>query len=425
MKGMTLSNITQACAGTYYGPEEKKNTCVSGVTIDSRSVEEDFLFIPIKGEKVDGHSFIPMVFEKKAACTLSEHILKDETNPYILVESCAQALKDIAEYYRSVLDVKVIGIAGSVGKTSTKEMVASVLSQKYKVLKTEGNFNNEIGLPLTIFSITEAHEIAVVEMGISDFGEMHRLAKVARPDICVMTNIGYCHLENLKTREGILKAKSEIFDFLKADGKIVLNGDDELLATIKEVRGIIPHFFSKVRKNGIYADNIENLGLAGTKCTLHSGETHISVHIPIPGLFMVDNALTAFAVGKIFGLSDDQIISGINNVNSANGRTNLIHALGITIIDDCYNANPVSMKGALDVLSHAKGRKVALLGDMFELGAEEASLHYGVGVHAANRNLDLVICVGILAKNIVKGIEDNDGSSNTKFTKELMEWLKS
>lgn len=406
MKNMTLSNIANACNGKYYGPENKKETCVSGIAIDSRKVGENFLFIPIKGEKVDGHAFIPNVFENKAACTLTEHPLDESANPFILVESCAQALKDLAEYYRSVLDIKVVGIAGSVGKTSTKEMVASVLSQKYSVLKTEGNFNNEIGLPLTIFNITDEHDIAVVEMGISDFGEMHRLAKVAKPDICIITNIGFCHLENLKSREGILKAKSEIFDFLTPDGKIILNGDDDLLSAISEVNGVVPIFFSKQKQEGVYADNIENLGLDGTKCSIHFKESSIDVHIPIPGLFMVDNALTAFVAGKLLGLSDEQIRYGIHAVNSASGRTNLIKTEFITIIDDCYNANPVSMKGAIDVLSHAEGRKIAVLGDMFELGKDEASLHYSVGLHAADKELDLVICVGTLASNIAKALRD-------------------
>ena len=197
MKHMSLQEIATACGGTYYGDKALLSKEVSGVAIDSRKIEPDYLFIPIKGARVDGHDFIPQVMEKGALCTLSEHPLTDVSHPYIVVESCEQALKSIAEHYRTSLGIKVVGITGSVGKTSTKEMIASVLSQKYNVLKTEGNFNNEIGLPLTIFNIRDEHEIAILEMGISDFGEMHRLAQMARPDICVITNIGLCHLENL------------------------------------------------------------------------------------------------------------------------------------------------------------------------------------------------------------------------------------
>ena len=214
MKNMTLENIAKACHGTYLGKESERQVEIKGAVTDSRQIEEGYLFIPIKGARVDGHDFIPSVIEKGAAAVLSEVPQKDCPKPCILVESTQQALKDIAGFYREQLHIPVIGITGSVGKTSTKEMVASVLSERYRVLKTEGNFNNEIGLPLTLLRIRREHEAAVVEMGISDFGEMHRLAKMAKPDICVITNIGICHLENLKTRDGILQAKSEIFDFL-------------------------------------------------------------------------------------------------------------------------------------------------------------------------------------------------------------------
>ena len=221
MKNMTLEHITQACHGRYIGRKEMLQTKIQGAVTDSRQVEEGYLFIPIQGAKVDGHDFIPAVAEKGAAAVLSERELPDCNIPYIQVESTKQALKEIAEYYRSQLTIPIVGITGSVGKTSTKEMIASVLSVHYQVLKTAGNFNNEIGLPLTLLRIREEHEIAVVEMGISDFGEMHRLAKMAKPDICVITNIGICHLEQLKTRDGILQAKSEIFDYLRSEERRV------------------------------------------------------------------------------------------------------------------------------------------------------------------------------------------------------------
>ena len=196
MPNMTLKNIALACEGTYVGSKEMEETVICGAVIDSRLVEEDYLFIPIKGERVDGHKFIPQVFEKGACAVLSEIDLEDPAGPYIKVESCEDALKKIAGFYRQSLGIKVVGITGSVGKTSTKEMIASVISQKYNVHKTAGNFNNEIGLPLTVFGIRAEHEVAILEMGISDFNEMHRLSTVANPDICVITNVGLCHLEN-------------------------------------------------------------------------------------------------------------------------------------------------------------------------------------------------------------------------------------
>lgn len=196
-----------------------------------------------------------------------EVVLENVSHPYILVDSCEQALKDIAEHYRKALDIKVVGITGSVGKTSTKEMIASVLEQKYHVLKTAGNFNNEIGLPLTIFNIRDEHEIAVLEMGINHFGEMHRLAKMARPDICVITNIGLCHLENLIDRDGILKAKTEMFDFMQPDAKIILNGDDDKLITVTDVKGQTPMFFGLSTELDAFADNIHTLPKRGVLYT--------------------------------------------------------------------------------------------------------------------------------------------------------------
>ena len=237
MKNMTLEHIAAVCGGTYIGNEADKTREIQGAVIDSRLVEKDYLFIPVRGEKVDGHSFIPSVFEKGALAVLSEEKLEDPAGPCILVENTLDAMKKIAADYRRGLDIKVVGITGSVGKTSTKEMIASVLAQKYNVLKTEGNLNNEIGLPLTIFKIREEHQVAVLEMGISEFGEMDRLSTMANPDICVITNIGLCHLENLITRDGILKAKTESFAHLTPDGIAVLNGDDDKLCDKKVVNG--------------------------------------------------------------------------------------------------------------------------------------------------------------------------------------------
>ena len=403
MKAMSLREIASAVGGRYCGDESKLELQVSGVAIDSRKVAEGYLFVPIKGARVDGHQFIPQVMEKGALCTLSEHALEDVSYPYIRVDSCQQALKDLAEHYRNALGIKVVGITGSVGKTSTKEMIASVLSQKYKVLKTEGNFNNEIGLPLTIFNIREEHEVAVLEMGISEFGEMHRLTKMARPDVCVITNIGLCHLENLGDRDGVLRAKTEMFDYMQADAKIILNGDDDKLITVKEREGYHPLYFGLSEGMDAYADKIQSLSLKGTACTLHlEGET-LDVTIPIPGHHMVYNALAGALVGQELGLRADEIKAGIESLIPVSGRNNLIETENLFIIDDCYNANPVSMKASLDVLATVSGRKVAIMGDMFELGEHERALHFEVGEHAAEKGIDLVICIGGLSEETARG----------------------
>lgn len=425
MKNMTLENIEKACGGRYIGTEAEKKTEVLGVVIDSRQVESGYLFVAIPGEKVDGHKFIPDVFAKGAAAVLSEQQLEDPAGPYILVESTTKALRDLAEYYRKSLDIKVVGITGSVGKTSTKEMIASVLSEKYRVLKTEGNYNNEIGLPLTIFKIRAEHEVAVLEMGISEFGEMHRLATMANPDICVITNIGLCHLENLKTRDGILKAKTESFAHLKKDGIAILNGDDDKLSTIRQVGDKEPVFYGMEEKmeyredakKSVYATRVENLGLYGMQARIHTLEGERDVRIPIPGEHNVYNALAATAVGLSLGLSLDQISSGILKAKAIGGRTNLLNTGSMTVIDDCYNANPVSMKASIDVLATAEGRKIAVLGDMGELGENEKKLHYEVGEYLAKKEIDVLFCAGELSEEIAKAAQKESKTCEVYYFK--------
>lgn len=403
MKNLTLRNIARATGGEYFGPEEMLDRVVAGVDKDSREIKEGYLYIPFVGARVDGHNFIADVFEKGALCTLSEKKL-DIEEPYILVENAGQALKDIAEFYREQLDCQIIGITGSVGKTSTKEIIASVLSEKFNVLKTEGNFNNEIGMPLTLLKIRDEHEIAVIEMGISFFDEMRRLSKVSKPDVCVITNIGTCHLENLNDRDGVLKAKTEMFENAKPNCLTVLNGDDDKLATIEEVNGRKPVFYGLESDRSITATNIEPDGMKGTNCTINYEDFSFDTYIPIPGLHMIYNALAATCIGVHYGMSLEEIDNGIRNLKAIGGRNNIYENNGITIIDDCYNANPMSMKASIDVLNNSDGRKVAILGDMFELGSDEDALHREVGEFINTKDIDLVICIGKLAKNIADAV---------------------
>lgn len=403
MKQMSLQNIAAACHGTFHGDAALLSKEITGVAIDSRKVEPGFLFVPIKGARVDGHTFIPQVMEKGALVTLSEQILEEVSYPYILVDSCEQSLKDIAAFYLDILNIPVVGITGSVGKTSTKETIASILSQKYTVLKTEGNHNNEIGLPLTIFNLTEKHEVAVLEMGIDHPGEMHRLAAVDRPDIMVITNIGLAHLEIFGTREETLKAKTECFDHLKPNATVILNGDDDKLCTISSVQSKSPVFFGLSSQHNAYADEIEDHGLLGTDCTLHLPIGTVRVHIPVPGIHMVYNALAGACVGIEMGLALEDIKSGLSSLKTIAGRLNLIDTDSLLIIDDCYNANPVSTMASIDTLATAKGRKVAVLGDMFELGTNENELHYNTGAHASQKNIDVICCIGSLSKHTYDG----------------------
>ncbi|MDY3248968.1 MAG: UDP-N-acetylmuramoyl-tripeptide--D-alanyl-D-alanine ligase [Candidatus Choladocola sp.] len=424
MKGLTLSRIAEVCGGTYSGREEDREREVCDITTDSRKAGGGSLFAAIRGERADGHDFIPSVFEKGALCAISEKELPDAAGNYIRVSSTLDALKAIAQEYLEQLQIPVVGITGSVGKTSTKEMIAAVLAQKYRVLKTAGNFNNELGLPLTVFRLREEDEIAVLEMGISHFGEMHRLAKIAKPDTCVITNIGQCHLEFLGDRDGVLRAKSEIFDFLRPDGHIVLNGDDDKLETIREVKGIRPVFFGIDSENDVYADRIEKKGLDGISCRIHTKNGSFTTLIPIPGIHMVFNALAGTAVGLHYGLTLEQIRKGIESLQPVSGRFHILHTEKYTIIDDCYNANPVSMKASLEVLQDGLGRKVAILGDMGELGADEALLHRQVGEFAGELDLDRCICVGPLCGNLAEGIESVNPEMDVTVLPNLQELLK-
>jgi UDP-N-acetylmuramoyl-tripeptide--D-alanyl-D-alanine ligase len=428
MTGMTLEKITQAVGGNYTGPAEMLQKEVSSITIDSRQVQKDSLFVAIKGARVDGATFIPGAYKDGAICCMSTDAPKDEAKPHIQVSSCEEALKSMAEYYRSILDIIVVGITGSVGKTTTKEMIASVLSQRYDTLKTLGNFNNEIGLPLTVFRLREHHQVAVLEMGISNFGEMSRLAKVAKPDYCVITNIGQCHLENLGTREGILKAKTEMLDYRNPQGNVYVNGEDDMLATLVDDDRIadkshLVSFGLAVDGDGsvaaessqntpcertwqVYGDHVRTLGLQGSQVEIHTPQGSIDVTVPAPGRHMILNALAAAALGTGLGLSLEQIRDGIAAYEPVGGHGHIISAGDMTILDDCYNANPVSMKAGLDVLGEVATRKVAILGDMFELGEDEWNMHYEVGSYAAEKGIDVIIAIGTLAKAYRQGVLD-------------------
>lgn len=353
-------------------------------------------------------------------------IAPDGTIPrfWIEVTDTQEALRKIAEEYLKILGTPVVGITGSVGKTSTKEMIASVLQTHYRTLKTEGNFNNGLGLPLTVFRLREEHEIAVLEMGVSHFGDMDQLAQIARPDTMVITNIGTCHLEFLKDRDGIMRAKTEVFRYMKPSGHVILNGNDDKLRTIEEVNGNRPLWFGvasdtegtedlcvgeKMDYPGnlpasglVCASDLRPLGFEGTRCTIRTPKGSFEVKVPVPGLHNVSNAAAAAAVGLVCGLSLEEIRKGIESAKTISGRFRILRTEDSTVIDDCYNANPVSMKSSLSVLSGEKpeqGRRIAILGDMGELGEDEAALHEEVGAYAAGC-CDRLIAIGTLSRQI-------------------------
>ncbi|MCI8945515.1 MAG: UDP-N-acetylmuramoyl-tripeptide--D-alanyl-D-alanine ligase [Lachnospiraceae bacterium] len=403
MKHMTLEHIAQACGGLFRGADEEREREVAGIVLDSRRVESGFCFIATRGERVDGHDFIGQVLQKGALCVICERVPEGVSGNFIIVKDSLQALQDVAAYYRKTLQIPVIGITGSVGKTSTKEFIAGVLSRKFRVLRTEGNYNNEIGVPLTLLQIRPEHEIAVVEMGINHFGEMRRLSRMARPDVCVLTNIGECHLEFLGSREGVLRAKSEIFEYMQEYGMVYLNGDDDMLRNIERVKNRRPVTFGMKRRNDYYADEVVPHGLSGSSMTIHTGTGSFRVSVNLPGEHMIRNALAATAIGSQFGLTEAELKEGIEAVMPVDGRSNIIKTEHFTLIDDCYNANPVSMRSALDMLAQAEGRTVAILGDMGELGEKEAKYHKEVGAYAVQKNITGLICVGSLSRFMYQG----------------------
>ncbi len=406
MKNISVALAAKAVGGKIVGGTGEE--IISSVTMDSRLVEKGSLFVAIKGERVDGHDFIEAVFEKGAAAVFCDHVPENARGACIVVDNTVAALQNLAQWYRQTLDIKVVGITGSVGKTSTKQMVASVLSASFNVLKTPGNYNNEIGLPLTVMMLGEEHQVAVLEMGISDFGEMRLLARVAQPDICVITNIGQSHMEALGSRDGILKAKTEIFEYRKKDGPVFLNGDDDKLITIADVDGTKPVFYGFGENNYARPVNVESMGLKGTKMDIIIGEKKFSAAISMIGNHMVANAVVAAAIGDYLGMSSDKIVEGLKAADTVAGRSHLIPYGDGFIIDDCYNAAPTSMKAAIDTLCLAEGKRVAVLGDMFELGSQEKEMHREMGVYAMDKDIDTLIAVGELSKNIYDGAKETN-----------------
>ncbi len=411
MKNLTLRRLAAVTHGRLFNADDVMDIEISSIITDSRKVRDDCLFICIKGERNDGHDFAAFAVENGALAAVSERELPNFPGAYLLVDSTFEATKEIAEYYRMNLETKFIGVTGSVGKTSTKEFIAAVLSKRYRVQKTQGNLNNEWGVPYTIFSIKEGVEVAVIEMGINHFGEMERLARMVRPDVVVMTNIGQSHLEYLGDRDGILRAKAEIFHYIAPDGVVILNGDDDKLSRISSVRGIEPQFFGLGRNCNVSAEKIVTKGLEGSEFDIvmrdGGGKMAIRVDMPVPGQKMIYNALAAYLVGSNMGVSPLMMKEAIENLTSMVGRNNIVKTDKYTILDDCYNASPASMESSIDILKLAEGRKVAILGDMLELGEETDKYHYQVGRYAAEAGCDQIICIGPLSEKIFMGAKMN------------------
>ena len=399
MTPLTVGELCDAVGGTVL---QSGGAAVTGVTTDSRSVPEGALFIPLVGERFDGHVYIDKALSAGAAGCLTaqapETLLPGKF--YIRVSDTRLALKALASWYRGRFDLPVVQVTGSVGKTTTKEMIASVLSRRYDTLRTEGNFNNDIGTPLTLLRLTEKHQAAVIETGMNHFGEIRYLGEMVRPDIAVITNIGDAHIENLgNTRQGILQAKCEIFENLAADGAAVLNGDDALLDTVALPQPILR---CGVGENcDVRVTDIDDRGLEGIACTVTTEKAAYRLETSAPGRHMVYPLAMAAAIGERLGLTAAEIAAGTAAYAPVGSRMHLIHMDGERlVIDDCYNANPQSMAEGLRMLAASRhARRVAVLGDMGELGELTVQAHRDMG--ALTRQLGLTtVAVGEKMKSL-------------------------
>ncbi len=400
MKNMTISRAAALCGGRVCG-NLKEDTELRHVVIDSRAVEPGDLFVAYRGENADGHDYIGAAFSRGAACCLCERVPEGETRPLILVPFVQPALEAIAAAYRSTLSLPVVGITGSVGKTSAKEMIAAVLQQRFSVLKTDKNLNNQIGVPMTLSRIEEIHEAAVVEMGISGFGEMTELAKMVRPTIGVFTVIGHAHLEFLHDLDGVFRAKTEMLAEMDAEAAVVVNGDDPYLQQLDCVQKKLSVGLGE--NCGLRAVDLSLDENGFTRCTLVGYGRSIPVTIPAFGKHMVYAALEGAAVGILLGLSDAEIAAGVAAFETVGRRAAVTDTGFITLVDDSYNANPDSTRCGVDSLARLPGRHVCILGDMLELGEKAPQMHFDTGRYARENGMDLVLCCGELGREIAAG----------------------
>lgn len=373
---------------------------------DTRTLEPGSLFFAIRGERFDGHQFLEQAFEKGASVVVTEIPFTPPPGcAVILVEDTVKALGDLARNYLKAHRIPVVGITGSVGKTTTKEMIAQILSTQYRVHKTLGNFNNHIGLPLSVLMLTPEHTAAVFEMGMSGPGEIEYLSGIVRPDIGVITNIGISHIERLGSRQNILRAKLEICKGMDEGGRLVLNGDDELLSGLEGLLPMPVTFYGINEGNSLYAYGIESMGESGVRFTVKLRNEDVEILLQVPGIHNVSNALAAIACGLEMGITNENIQKGLASYSQEKMRLNITQYNGIKVINDAYNAAPASSEAALMVLREisAGKRSIAVLGDMLELGDYAAQAHRQVGSYAAHQRIDHVFAVGELAKEYIHG----------------------
>lgn len=425
MEKLMLSEVITAVRGSYGYPADVE---IKDISTDTRTISEGSLFIALKGANFDGHDFAAQAMELGAVAVVTDRPVAGAR--CLIVDSTAQALLDAASYYRSKFDIPLVGITGSVGKTTTKEMIYSVLSRSFKTLKTEANYNNEVGMPKTLLGLDSSHQAAVIEMGMNHKGEISRMSTSCKPTVCVITNIGVSHIENLGSQEGILGAKLEILDGAAADAPLILCRDDRMLSKAEIYGGRRVWYYSVSKKDcDVYASDIA-ADSKGISFTIHYNREKLSARINCLGEHNIRNALAAFCVGAAVGMENEDIIAGIADFKPEGMRQNIITDKGRTYILDCYNAAPDSMKASLSILSQVSvsGRRIAVLGDMLELGKGAAKYHRTVGEYVKASKADMMLCFGKNSAYYIEGAcdkgFDRENTAHFESREELAEYLK-
>ena len=411
MKNFTVVDAARACGAKIYG-NVREGTALGEIIIDSRLVKPGDIFVAYKGERADGHDYIATALDKGAACCLAQRVPEGVDGCILLVDDVQAALEKIAAAYRACIDIPLVGITGSVGKTTAKEMISAVLSRRFNVLKTDKNLNNQIGVPMTLSRIGEEHQAAVVEMGISGFGEMTALAKMVSPTVAVFTYIGHAHLEFLHDLEGVFRAKTEMLPYVAEDGVVIVNGDDWLLNKVSCPQRLIRYGMGA--HCDVRAENISVRNDGTIDCEIVYESQRISVHIPSYGQHMVYAALEGAAVGFAMGLSAAEIKEGIALYKTVGRRGAVTDTGKILLVDDCYNSNPDSLKCAMDSLVLLPGRHVCVLSDMLEQGENSARIHHDAGLYAAAKGIDLLVAYGPLSAHSCEAMGEGGVHFETK-----------
>ena len=404
MFGLTVSEAAAICGGPVYTlPEVPYNpdTEITGVTNDSRAAGPGSLFVAYRGEKTDGHLYINSALQNGAACALGEYIPEGVAGPVIVCDDVQAAIEKLMVAFRRKVTIPVLGITGSVGKTTAKEMVASVLSQRFRVYKSAGNLNSTVGLPVSLSGISREDELAVLELGINHFGEMDHLGAMAKPDLLLFTRVGHAHLEFLGDLNGVYRAKTEVLSHMKPDAPVFYNGDDPYLAPLGERENSMS--FGKGEHCRVRACKIAFHQEGTVTCEIHYENRVIPVEIRSFGEHMVLAALEGAAVGLYFGLTDEEIASGIAGYQTVGRRFSCQNTGSLQLIDDCYNANPDSMMSSIDSLMDIPGRHVCVFGEMRELGGDTVPMHREIGAYAREKGVDLMIVSGALCTHMVEG----------------------